>query len=71
MCLFAKIIWNVNAPQKVMIFIWLATNSSIMTWDNLQKRGWIGPGVSCAENTKSQSNMCYIFVNGLKKHGVI
>lgn len=30
-------------PLKVKAFMWLASISTIQTWDNLHRRGWIGP----------------------------
>ena len=34
-----KIIWKNLAPLKVSVFVWEASHGSILTCDNLQKRG--------------------------------
>lgn len=31
-------------PKKIRCSVWLALANKIRTWENLQKRGWIGPG---------------------------
>ena len=41
------IIWNGTLPKKISCFVWLALSNKLLTWDNLQRRGWIGPSV-CA-----------------------
>ena len=33
-------IWDVKAPNRVMIFAWLMLQNRILTIDNLQRRGW-------------------------------
>jgi hypothetical protein len=35
--------WKWNIPQKIKRFLWLAVNNKILTWKNIQHRGWIGP----------------------------
>ena len=40
-------IWNGTLPKKISCFVWLAVSNKLLTWDNLQRRGWIGPSV-CA-----------------------
>ena len=42
-----KHIWSGTLPKKNNFFIWLALMNKLLTWDNLQKRGWTGPGI-CA-----------------------
>lgn len=37
-------IGKIRAPNKVKAFLWLLVRKSILTLDNLQRRGWIGPG---------------------------
>ena len=44
---FLSKLWAGSLPRKICCFIWLALQNKILTWDNLQKRGWTGPGV-CA-----------------------
>ena len=38
-------LWTGSLPRKICCFIWFALQNKILTWDNLQKRGWTGPGV--------------------------
>jgi exonuclease III len=38
-------IWNLKHWPKITLFLWLVLNSSILTWDNLLKRGFIGPSI--------------------------
>jgi zinc-binding in reverse transcriptase len=43
-----EIIWKLNIPTRVTIFIWLLLQDRLLTYDNLIKRGWCIP------------NMCYM-----------
>jgi len=36
-------IWQSRLWPKVSTFLWLLSKRRILTWDNLQKRGFIGP----------------------------
>ena len=36
-------VWQPNIWPKVSTFLWLLSKQRILTWDNLQKRGFIGP----------------------------
>ena len=40
-------------------FVWLVIENHILTWDNLSKRGWIGPSwcCLCAKNEESVSHL--------------
>ena len=42
---YAKVIWTTKVPPKIKAFIWLVINEALLTWDNLMKRGWTGPGI--------------------------
>ena len=35
-------LWKIKVPLKVKIFMWLVQNNSILTRDNLTRRGWQG-----------------------------
>jgi hypothetical protein len=37
-------IWKWKVQLKIKLFISLALEGKILTWDSLQKRGWEGPG---------------------------
>jgi hypothetical protein len=38
-------IWNLKHWPKITLFLWLVSHSSILTWDNLLKRGFVGPSL--------------------------
>ena len=46
-------IWQPGIWSKVSTFLWLLSKKRILTWENLQKRGFIGP--SRCPNCKSQA----------------
>ena len=35
------LIWSCNLSMKIICFIWLTLHNKVLSWDNLQKRGWI------------------------------
>lgn len=37
-------LWKWNIPPKLRLFIWLCFHNKILTWCNIQKRGFNGPG---------------------------
>jgi hypothetical protein len=37
-----KFLWKIKIPMKVRIFLWQVLKNSILTKDNLLKRGWTG-----------------------------
>jgi hypothetical protein len=48
-----KHLWKWNCPSK--LFIWLLLEDKILTWKNLQRRGWSGPGLCYMCRTKEDS----------------
>ena len=60
---WCKQLWTAEGPLKAKVTLWLTLNNKILTWDNLQKRGWNGPNW-CAlynsneENFSHLSNIC-------------
>ena len=54
-------LWTWNISPKLKCFWWLVLRKSILTWDNLVRRGFIGPGICvlCAEN---HEDIDHIFV---------
>ena len=42
-----KQVWKCEGPLKSKITRWLTLNNKLLTWDNSQKIGWIGPS-QCA-----------------------
>lgn len=62
------IIWNGTLPRKISCFVWLAISNKLLTWDNLQKRGWIEPSVCalCLANLDSTQHLfvhCPVWLN--------
>eukprot|EP00253_Pinus_taeda_P017343 PITA_17343 len=54
-----KTIWEANWWPKVTIFIWLATKNKILTWDRIQKKGFIGPSRCslCNSDTETRDHL--------------
>jgi ribonuclease HI len=40
-----KHLWNWKIPHKIKLFTWLSVENKIPTWDNLQRKGWVGPNI--------------------------
>lgn len=49
-----------SLPWKISCFIWLALMNKLLTWDNLQKRGWTGPGI-CALCSRDEDSVQHLF----------
>ena len=58
---FAVLLWHCKIPWKIKCFIWLLINNKILTWDNLSKRGWIGPS-RCGLCGSGDDSIQHIFV---------
>ena len=54
------LIWSGILPTKISCFSWLVLENKVLTWDNLQKKGWIGPGI-CALCCADEDNIQHIF----------
>eukprot|EP00253_Pinus_taeda_P022541 PITA_22541 len=50
-----RIVWERNWWPKVSIFIWLASKNKILTWDRIQKKGFIGPSRCCLCNSEGET----------------
>ena len=52
-------LWSSLLPCKIGCFVWLVLRNKILTWDNLQKRGKIGPGICslCYSNEETVHHM--------------
>ena len=37
--------WKWDIPQNIKPFLWLVVYNKIATWENLQLRGYVGPGI--------------------------
>jgi ribonuclease HI len=53
---------EVGLSLKLKLFIWLLAENKILTWKNLQKRGWKGPGICILCKTNRESSN-HLFVN--------
>jgi hypothetical protein len=50
--------------MKIKLFNWLLVEDKVLSWKNLQKRGWNGPGICClcknhGESTKHIFLTCH------------
>jgi ribonuclease HI len=52
-------IWDLKHWPKITLFLWLVTHSSILTWDNLSKRGFVGPSICmlCGEAAETMNHL--------------
>jgi hypothetical protein len=52
-------IWKLKHWPKITLFLWLVTHSSILTWDNLSKRGFVGPSICmlCGEADETMNHL--------------
>lgn len=57
---FSKL-WNTHIPTKNTIFLWLVWRNKNLTWENLQKRNWIGPGY-CVLCMKAEEDNGHLFI---------
>ena len=55
-------IWKWDIQLKIKLFIWLAAKNKILTWDNLQQRGWEGPS-RCHLCKKDSKNITHLFIH--------
>ena len=55
-------LWNLKLWPKVTLFLWLVLHSSILTWDNLLKRGFTGPSICifCGEAEETMNHLLNI-----------
>lgn len=58
---FPAILWKSGCPLKMILFAWLAFHNRNLTWDNLRKRGWQGPGVCSFCWAEEESNFHLFF----------
>lgn len=55
-------IWLLKHWPKINIFLWLVAHGSILTWDNLTKRGFIGLSICplCLEEAETMNHLLNI-----------
>lgn len=51
--------WQWEVPLKIKCFTWLVVHNHILTWDNLLKRGFMGPSCCCLckSNSEDESHL--------------
>lgn len=54
-------LWKWNILYEIILFIWLALENCIPTWDNICKRGMCGPNI-CTRSVVVVKNLCIIFL---------
>jgi ribonuclease HI/exonuclease III len=57
-----KALWNFPSIPKVDLFAWTLLHNSILTFDNLQRRGWEGPS-RCPLCTQSEETIAHLLFN--------
>jgi ribonuclease HI len=52
-------IWNPALWPKISTFLWLIVHNKALTWDNLRKRGFIGPSICvlCLQQEESKEHL--------------
>jgi zinc-binding in reverse transcriptase len=55
-----EVMWKSHIPFKIQIFLWLVRKNKIITWVNLQKKGWKGC-ITCLFCDKEE-NADHLFV---------
>lgn len=38
------LVWKIDIPTKIILFNWIVWKHTNLTWENLCKQGWMGPG---------------------------
>ena len=54
-----EFLWHQRIPLKIACFTWLMARGRILTWDQLQKKGFQGPGICilCKRNLEDISHL--------------
>eukprot|EP00253_Pinus_taeda_P006727 PITA_06727 len=59
--LFPSPLWKTGCPPRMTFFAWLLFYNRNLTWDNLQKRSWHGPGLCSACVSDNETNFHIFF----------
>ena len=54
-------IWKYGIPLKLKCFVWLVLEKRISTWDNLMRKGWVGPS-KCCICLNNEESIDHIFI---------
>lgn len=57
---WAYSIWDWHLPLKLVCFFWLVLHNRTLTWDNLIRRGWSGPGI-CILCFEAEETILHLF----------
>lgn len=57
-----KWIWKAKRPHKIRVFLWLVCKETLLTWQNLQKRGCSGPNI-CVLCRKAEESAEHIMLS--------
>jgi hypothetical protein len=57
-----QVVWKWDIQLKIKLFIWLAPENKILTWNNLQQRGWEGPS-RCHLCKQDSENITHLFIH--------
>ena len=59
---FARL-WKWKVPTKIILFAWLVWRNKILTWDNMGKRGHLGPSICiyCKADSESIQHIFFFF----------
>jgi hypothetical protein len=58
-----SVVWKWKCSTKNNIFVWLVLANKVLTWDNLQRRGWQGPNRCplCEQDLESINHLFVTF----------
>eukprot|EP00253_Pinus_taeda_P022450 PITA_22450 len=59
---FPHIFWKSSCPTKMVLFTWLSFHNRNLSWENIRKRGWQGPGVFPICSSAKENNF-HLFLN--------
>jgi len=59
---WAHSLWHWHMPTKLKCFFWLVIHNRTLTWDNLRRRGWTGPGI-CVLCREADEDLHHLFFN--------
>jgi hypothetical protein len=54
--------WTWDCALKIKLFTWFSMDNKILTWDNLQHKGWIGPNI-CHLCLKERETVIHLFID--------
>lgn len=58
---FPGIFWKSGCQSKMVFFAWLTFHNKNLTWENLKKRGWLGPGI-CPLCSSAEEDNLHLFL---------